>query len=843
MKSLFISILLLAVPYFVLAIDKEEALYYADWIDTIQDNNLNLSKAFINENPFKALVFISQAIANTDNIFLKAKCYIQKGIIYNYSYLNKSDSALQNLIAARDIYLENDKKKELIFNNILIGEVYRKNGNIERSNPLFKNAFLNAKDINAYDLICLGYLAQIDLNPNILIKNDDSLNNLVNNIYESDLKAYAYFISHKRAVDNQLFDLAVQYLDSAEKLYEIDKSHTQSIEMLIKKAEIFERNNNLQMVVQLNESIYEKSITHNFGKGLIYSCYKLSDFFESIERYDWANPYLKYINKIKMAEGDKELNERILLAEKEKKIDVERVKTKNELKFQGYLTFIGFGIALFILGIAIYIYFAFKTKSELANNLLLANTQKEELKKEKDDFLAYTTHEIRTPLSAVISASEILDRTELNSSQKSHLNALKSSASNILFLVNDILDLAKLEKRKIFLETIPFSPVKVIGNAISILNSKALDNNVNVELIIGNKIPENILGDAFRFQQIIVNLLDNAIKYSPGGVAKVLLKNIKNKTIEVQVSDNGKGIEQDKLKLIFQPYAQEKTNTSRQYGGTGLGLAICDLLIELMGGEIKVESSELGTDFTFKIPYEIAKKRVLENKGLVSPIKELKILMAEDDQLNGQLFKDLIQNTVNNVTVDWVINGEEVMEKVAAKHYDIILMDIEMPLKNGFETSSEIRKSKNAKINNIPIIAMTAHLVEDVLERCYQNGMNDCISKPFQIDMLYKKISETIKNIDLGKSITSNNKAKYLDIFIRTFRKDFKELNDSISSENLSLVKSKLHKMKGSSATMEFNDIAECIAAMELKKVVDLMEDLKLLKTLFLSNTKEKLQV
>ena len=262
-----------------------------------------------------------------------------------------------------------------------------------------------------------------------------------------------------------------------------------------------------------------------------------------------------------------------------------------------------------------------------------------------------------------------------------------------------------------------------------------------------------------------------------------------------------------------------------------------------MGGEIKVESSALRTDFTFKIPYEIAKKRVLENKNLVSSIKELKILMAEDDQLNGQLFKDLIQNTGNNIIVDWVINGEEVMEKVATKHYDIILMDIEMPLKNGFETSSEIRKLGNTKINNIPIIAMTAHLVEDVLERCYQNGMNDCISKPFQIEMLYKKISETIKNIDLGKSISSNNKAKYLEIFIRTFRKDFKELNQSISLENLPLVKSKLHKMKGSSATMEFNDIAECIAVMELKKLVDLKEDLKLLKTLFLSNTKEKLQL
>ena len=261
-----------------------------------------------------------------------------------------------------------------------------------------------------------------------------------------------------------------------------------------------------------------------------------------------------------------------------------------------------------------------------------------------------------------------------------------------------------------------------------------------------------------------------------------------------------------------------------------------------MGGEIKVESSELGTDFRFKIPYEKAKRRVLENKDLISPIKELKILMAEDDLLNGQLFKDLIQNARNNVTVDWVINGEEVMEKVAAKHYDIILMDIEMPLKNGFETSSEIRKLDNTKINNIPIIAMTAHLVEDVLERCYQNGMNDYF-QTFSDRNALQKITETIKNIDLGKSISKNNKAKYLEIFIRTFRKDFKELNQAISSENLQLVKSKLHKMKGSSATMEFNDIAQRIGDMEQKKIVDLSEDLNLLKSLFLSNTKEKLQL
>ena len=256
--------------------------------------------------------------------------------------------------------------------------------------------------------------------------------------------------------------------------------------------------------MQLNENIYQKSIANNYGKGLIYSCYKLADFFESIERYDFANPYLKYINKIEMAEGEKELNQKILLAEKEKKIDLERVSAKNEVKYQGYLTMLGFGVALLILILAIYIFSAYKTKSTLANDLLLAYNNNEELKKEKDDFLAYTTHEIRTPLSAVISASEILDRTKLNSAQKEHLTALKSSASNILFLVNDILDLAKLEKRKIVLEKTPFSPVQIIQNTISILNSKAIGNNVEVDFICEENFPKNILGDPFRFQQIMV---------------------------------------------------------------------------------------------------------------------------------------------------------------------------------------------------------------------------------------------------------------------------------------------------------------------------------------------------
>ena len=316
----------------------------------------------------------------------------------------------------------------------------------------------------------------------------------------------------------------------------------------------------------------------------------------------------------------------------------------------------------------------------------------------------------------------------------------------------------------------------------------------------------------------------------------------KKKYLKVLVKDNGKGIEKDKLKIIFKPYAQEKINTSRQYGGTGLGLAICDLIIKLMEGHIKVNSSSKGTEFTFTIPIEIVKNNnKISSIGNNFALKNINILMAEDDELNGNLFQSLIQNKENHIHVDWVKNGEEVMEKILTKSYQVILMDIEMPLKNGFETSQEIRNNENKAIRNIPIIAMTAHLVEDVLQRCYQSGMNDCISKPFQIEFLNKKLFETL-NININSSNpVENNTIKYLKIYIKNFIKDFKILKKAIHNQDKGRIKSKLHKMKGSSATMKFSNMANRLSKMESKKIVDLFDDLPEIRNQFFLDTKEPL--
>ena len=843
MKALIFTIsILVIIPYSIFAIDKEEALYYNNWNDSLQDNNLILSKAYINSNPSKALAYISQAIINTDNVLLKAKCYLQKGIIYNYSYANKGKAALENYLLAKEIYAQNSIQNKLIITNILIGEAHINLGEQNKADLLLSKTKELANKNRESFLMVMAYLAELDLN---YLETKNAFENflkIVANIRLKKNSAYAYYLFYKRALNYGDKKTTIRSLDSAVKQYENNKNYDISVQMLIKKAEAFESFNQTKKAINLIQDIYTKSLEYNYTRGLIYSCYKLSDYFESENNFNKANSYLKYLNKIESAQGQKELTERILLAEKENKIGVERLNTKNELKFQSYLIFTGFGIALFILFIALYIFSAFKTKSKLASNLILANAKNQELKKEKDDFLAYTTHEIRTPLSAVISASEILDRTKLDSSQKEHLKALKSSASNILFLVNDILDLAKLEKRKITLEKIDFSLIDVIEKSISILKSKAIDNNVEVKFIQSKKVPKLIIGDAFRFQQIIINLLDNAIKYSPNGQAIIELTKEDNKSLKVVVSDNGVGIQKDKLKHIFQPYAQEKTNTSRQYGGTGLGLAICDLIIQLMNGKINVESDSSGTVFSFIIPYIISNKANVEvSASNKTGLKNIKILMAEDDELNGKLFKDLIENIDNNITLEWVKNGQEATEMTSKNIYDIILMDIEMPIKNGFETSLEIRKSLNSNNKSTPIIAMTAHLVEDVLDRCYENGINDCISKPFQIEMLYKKISKSIKIDNDGRAIHLKNKNKYLDIFIRTFKDDYDKLVEMIKQKDQNGIKSKLHKMKGSSATMEFIEIEEYISKMELKKVVDLSSDIKTLQKLFLKNTKEKI--
>ena len=832
MRIHLLCVLLLLINSSSYAIDKKELLKLVRPSDYEDDDLIILNSDYIEENPQRAIKYHNQAIEQINNMPFKAFYLIQNGIIYNYYYKNKKDSALKSIIDAQNIFKDENYISEQILCDILKGTVYEKMGDPIRAEIEYKNAYERAKNINEVKVAFIGLLAKYDIddpnNKNFPIGESVSL---INNINSPSLRGYAYILVHNRLNTANSENYLGQFLDSAQMVFESSAMTIEAIDVIIEKARYFEMINNVEKVIQLNEIIYKKSIAENYGKGLIFSCHKLSDFFESINEFEWANIYLRYLNQIKTAEGEKELAERVLLAEKEKKMDLERMVSKNKLEYQGYLIAIGFGIALLILAAAIYIFFAYRTKSKLATDLLLAYNKNEDLKKEKDNFLAYTSHEIRTPLSAVLTTSELLKKSKLNKKQSQLLDTLKNSASNILFLVNDILDLSKLEQRKITLEKKPYSPKSKIQDTLNILNAKAIANHVEIKFETKLSNEFYIQGDSFRFQQIMLNLLDNAIKFSPKGVVKVTLEKKSKDTLKIKVIDNGIGIDNQKLIEIFKPYSQEKVNISRQYGGTGLGLAICDQIIQLMKGEIKVKSNDKGTTFSIFIPL----KEVLGNeKEIVSdfiPVKEdIKILLAEDDQLNGELFKELLESQYKNAVVKWVVNGVEAIKSLQKEFYDIIVMDIEMPVMNGYKASEEIRKATDMSYSNIPILGMTAHIVEDVLEKCYQSGMSDCISKPFQIEYLTKKINTlSQRKIEVDQKNEFNKSDKYIQIFKTSFNDDLKTLIEFSKEGNMNEILSILHKMKGSSMTMGFNSLGKAISQMEENKLLNL----DLIETLF----------
>ncbi len=832
MRIHFICAILFVFNCNFFALEKEELLKLVMPHNFNNENLIILKADYINENPQRAILYNNQAIKQINNLPFKAFYLLQNGIIYNYYYDNKKDSALKNIIDAQGIFKEENLIEKQILCDILKGTVFEKMGDNIRAEMEYRNAYERAKKIKEFKIALIGLIAKHDINKGKGggFPIDESLF-LIKNIYPSSTKGYTYVLIHNRYNKSNPQNTSVQLLDSAQLVFENAGMAIEAIDVIIEKARFFEQINNVEKVIQLNEIIYKKSLTENYGNGLIFSCHKLSDFFESINEFEWANIYLRYLNQIKTAEGEKELAERVLFAEKEKKMDLERMVSKNKLQYQGYIIIIGFGIAIILLGAAIYIFFAYRTKSKLATDLLLAYNKNEELKKEKDNFLAYTSHEIRTPLSAVLTTSELLKKSKLNKKQNQLLDTLKNSASNILFLVNDILDLSKLEQRKITLEKKPYNPKKVIQETLNILNAKAIKNHVEMKFITEMDDLFYVQGDSFRFQQIMLNLVDNAIKFSPNGEIKIRLEKIKKETLKVEVVDNGIGIDNEKLNEIFKPYSQEKVNISRQYGGTGLGLAICDQIIQLMQGEIKVKSNSNGTTFSIYIPFKQAPVNAKE--FTIDPYRfkdNIQILLVEDDQLNGELFKELLETQFENAKVNWVVNGSEAIASLEKANYDIVIMDIEMPILNGYKTSKEIRKAVDKPFHNIPILGMTAHIAEDVMEKCYKSGMNDCISKPFQVEYLVKKINFLCHSkTDVDHNNEFNKKEKYIHIFETSFIEDLKALTKSNSQSDLKKSLSVLHKMKGASLTMGYNSLADAISQMEQNKLVNL----DLIETLF----------
>ena len=369
--------------------------------------------------------------------------------------------------------------------------------------------------------------------------------------------------------------------------------------------------------------------------------------------------------------------------------------------------------------------------------------------KSKQQFLSNMSHEIRTPMNAIIGFTKVLLKSELNPKQKEYLSAIKISGDALIVLINDILDLAKVDAGKMTFEHTPFRMAQSVSAMLHLFETKIQEKNLEFINVYDPDIPEVLVGDPIRLHQIILNLISNAVKFTAKGTitisVRLLSQDDKNVTIEFSVSDTGIGIPENKLADIFDNFQQATTSTARLYGGTGLGLAIVKKLVEPQGGSISVKSKlDQGTTFTFTLSFlktvaqaELASVPI----ELDAEIQNIKVLTVEDIALNQLLMKTLLDDF--GFESDIVANGKLALEKLKTKSYDIILMDLQMPEMNGFEATEYIRNTLNS---NIPIIALTADVTTVDLAKCRAVGMNDYIAKPVDEKLLYSKIVALVSN-------------------------------------------------------------------------------------------------
>ncbi len=428
--------------------------------------------------------------------------------------------------------------------------------------------------------------------------------------------------------------------------------------------------------------------------------------------------------------------------ENEKRVTMETQKKENQQKLS---IAIGIGLLLSLI-LAWGIFNRLKVTRE--QKLIIEEQKKkvEQSEKYKEQFLANMSHEIRTPMHAISGMINILKRNDHPPLQDIYLDAMSKSSDNLVVILNDVLDLSKIEAGKLDIESIPMDPRSVIDNVLQILKFKAEEKGLILTAKVDDNVPQLVMCDPARLNQILINLVGNAIKFTEKGNVSIHLGKVDD-TLVFKVEDTGIGIPKEKQEYIFGAFEQATESTNRYYGGTGLGLNITRQLVELQKGSISVISEEgMGSTFSVSLPLVIAEAEargsevVTEEKlkSMAGSLKGIRILLAEDNPFNQMIARDDLEYYLEDVTIDVASNGQEAIEKYQRETYDVILMDVQMPEVNGFEATKGIRSleaERNIK-KPIPIIAMTASLLATEINSCFEAGMNNYIPKPYKVNEL-----------------------------------------------------------------------------------------------------------
>lgn len=495
-----------------------------------------------------------------------------------------------------------------------------------------------------------------------------------------------------------------------------------------------------------------------------------------------------------------------------------------------------------------------REQKNVENALVHAKQQAELASVAKSEFLAAMSHEIRTPLNGVIGFSDILLKTEMTKKQKEYLNHVKISAHSLLDLINDILDFSKIEAGKLDLNPEVIDVNMLVQNVMNILSYRFTEKQIDSRITIASNVPQYIIADPIRLRQVLINLVGNALKFTDTGEVElaVHVQSVNVKTSEVvitfSVRDTGIGISAEKQKVIFDAFTQADSSTTRKYGGTGLGLAISTSLVRKMGSNIQLESI-LGTGskffFTIKVPFEnnVDVQIIPEtqtNTFAISEIesKEITFLIVDDNTMNLKLASSIISMSMPKAQIIETNKSELACELFVKHKPHIVLLDIQMPILNGYEVSKQIRNTEFDKVHNIPIIAISAGTVSGERERCLEAGMNDYISKPIRSEQLLEMIHAYVFKIDYmpqniievkQTSIEHYNKlallqrfnnntelvAELIEMACLELPQQLTLLQKAIETRNASEIVFNAHTIKGIAKGVEFLQLAKIATDIE----------------------------